>query len=178
MTHSEAILNKDKVLSDSGTDPSDKKSTYRNIPGQEEAVDTAYNTDQYQQLKSNVFEWNDKRKQNKNINIELTGAPLDHKNLSYADLNHAKLSAASFRGADLSKSNLRYADLKGCDLQEANLEHADLYGADLREANLWRANLDHAELKGGKVSNKTILPSGKKATLELSIRLGLIFISK
>ncbi|MEI6691099.1 MAG: pentapeptide repeat-containing protein [Chlorobium sp.] len=173
-----ARLSNDKPLSDIVVENSAETSGPKNIWSQGTPSKTAYNIFQYQQLKSNVFAWNDRRKQNKNMNIDLTEAPLDHKNLSYADLSNAKLSDANFRGADLSNCNLRFADLRGCDFQEANMEHADLYGADLRGANLWRANLDRAQLNGGKVSNKTILTSGKKATVELSVRLGLIFISE
>jgi uncharacterized protein YjbI with pentapeptide repeats len=177
-THSEAELINDTTLSDRDAVTTQTGGATGNIWRQGETVNATYSNDQFQQLKSNVFAWNDMRKQNKKMNVELTGAPLDHKNLSYADLNHAKLSTASFRATDLSKSNLRFADLRGCNLQEANFENADLYGADLRGANLWRANLDRAQLNGGKVSNKTILTSGKKATVELSVRAGLIFISE
>jgi len=141
-------------------------------------VHGAYDRTQYDQLKSNVFDWNTMRKQERSMSIHLEEAPLDHKNLRYADLNHALLFAASFRSSDVSNCDLRFADLRKCDFQEADLERADLGCADLRGATLWRANIDRARLTGATVSNKTILDSGKNATLESAGRLGLIFTAE
>ncbi|NTW57021.1 MAG: pentapeptide repeat-containing protein [Chlorobiaceae bacterium] len=135
----------------------------------------AYDRQQFEMLKSNALKWNEFRKSDRNMVVNLKGAPLDGKNLAYADLNRASLSGAGFRKADLSQGDLRYADLRGCDLREANLQHADLGEADLRGANLWRANIGRARFEGALVSASTVLDTGKKATPELAERYGMKF---
>jgi len=177
--HSKEQKHDDNTLGKSdSSSPAESVVVPRNMWSQDGPINVAYDKIQYQQLKTNVFAWNDMRKRNSSISIELNKAPLDHKNLSYANLNHAKLSESSFRGTDMSNSNLQFADLRGCDLQEANLEHADLGGADLKGANLWRANLDRARLTGAIVSNKTVLNSGRKATQESAESLGMKFTAE
>lgn len=134
-----------------------------------------YDREQFSMLKSNALKWNSMRKRDRNMRVELKGAPFNRKNLVYADLVNASLSGAGFRAADLSESDLRFADLSGCDFREANLQHADLGGADLRGANLWRANLSRARMEGAIVSGRTVLDTGKKATPELAERYGMTF---
>jgi uncharacterized protein YjbI with pentapeptide repeats len=161
------------------TDNSKKRFASRNIWRQSDGpAHVAYDREQYEQVKSNVFDMNRMRKSNRDIRINLTGASFDHNNLSYADLSHALLQYASFKGSDLGDSDLRSADLRGCDFREANLQHADLGCADLRGANLWRTNLSRARLAEAIVSGSTILESGKKATPELAARHGLIFVEQ
>ncbi len=156
-----------------------KSLTPRNIWQQSGGpANVTYDRQQYEQLKSNVFDWNNMRKRDRDISVNLKGASFDHKNLSYADLSHAILLDASLKGTDLGDSDLRFADLRGCNLREANLQHADLGGADLRGANLWRANLSRTRLTGAVVSSLTVLESGKKATPELAARYGLVFAEK
>jgi uncharacterized protein YjbI with pentapeptide repeats len=138
-------------------------------------VNVTYQREQFEMLKSNALKWNDLRKSDRKMNVELKGAPFNRKNLAYADLNYASLGGAGFRGADLSQGDLRYADLRGCDFREANLQRADLGEADLRGANLWRANLSQARLTGAIVSGLTVLETGKKATPELAERYGMTF---
>lgn len=141
-------------------------------------VQVPYNRDQYDQLKRNVFTWNDMRKRDRDMHVELNAASFNGKNLVYADLHRASLAGANFRHADLSESDLRSADLQNSDFREANLEHADLGGADLRGSNLWRANLSRTRLDGAVVSGTTVLDSGKKATTENVRRYNLIFSEK
>jgi uncharacterized protein YjbI with pentapeptide repeats len=141
-------------------------------------VTITWNRRQYEQLKSNVFDWNNMRKRNRDISVNLNGASFDRKNLAYADLSHASLRDASFKGTDLGDSNLRSSDLRGCNFREANLQHADLGSANLRGANLWRANLSRTRLTDAVVSRSTILDSGQKATQELAARRGLIFVEQ
>jgi uncharacterized protein YjbI with pentapeptide repeats len=162
-------------------DASDSKKSFtpRNIWQQSEApVNVTFDRSQHEQLKSNVFDWNKMRKQNKDISVQLNGAPFDHKNLSYANLSHASLFNASFKATDLGNSDLRFADLRGCNFREANLQQANLEGADLRGANLWRANLSRSRLNNAVVSSSTILDSGKIASAELAARHGLIFVEQ
>ena len=158
---------------------SKKSWTFRNIWQHSDGpVNVTYNREQFEQVKSNVFDWNTMRKRNRDISVNLKGASFDHKNLSYADLSHAILLEASFMGTDLSDTDLRFADLRGCNLREANLQHADLGGADLRGANFWRANLSRTRLTGAVVSSLTVLNSGKKATPELAARYELTFVEQ
>lgn len=138
-------------------------------------VSVTYNREQFEKLKSNALKWNDLRKGERHMVVELKGAPFNRKNLAYADLNHASLAGAGFRGADLSQGDLRYADLRGCDFREANLQCADLGEADLRGANLWRANLSRTRLTGSLASGSTVLDTGKKATPELAEHYGMKF---
>lgn len=130
----------------------------------------------YKKLKSGVFAWNDMRKRNREMLVDLQEAKFDQKNLSYADISRAKLRKASFRKADMFDTDLRHADLSGSDLREANLEKADFGGADLSGANLWRANLSRARLNGVRVSGTTVLDSGRKATPEWAARHDALFI--
>jgi uncharacterized protein YjbI with pentapeptide repeats len=170
---------KESTVQERDTSGSKKGFAHRNIWQQSDGpANVSYDRQQYEQLKSNVFDWNNMRKGNGNISVKLNGASFDHKNLSYADLSHAVLLNASFKGTDLGNSDLRFADLRGCNFREANLQHADLGGADLRGANLWRANLSRTHLANAVVSSLTILDSGKKATQELAARHGLIFFEQ
>jgi uncharacterized protein YjbI with pentapeptide repeats len=167
------------TLPEKDVSSSKKSFALRNIWQQSDSpVNVTYDRQQYEQLKSNVFDWNNMRKRNGNISVKLNGASFDHKNLSYADLRHAVLLDASFKATDLGDSDLRFADLRGCNFREANLQHADLGGADLRGANFWRANLSRTRLANAVVSSLTILDSGKKATPELAARHGLIFVEQ
>ncbi|TLU83065.1 MAG: pentapeptide repeat-containing protein [Chlorobium sp.] len=158
----------------------EKKKSAENIWRQspDGIVQVPYSREQYDQLKRNVFTWNDMRKRDRDMHVELNAAPFNGKNLVYADLHQASLAGANFRHADLSESDLRSADLQNTDFREANLEHADLGGADLRGANLWRANLSRTRLDGAVVSGATVLDSGKKATKENVRRYNLIFSEK
>ncbi|NTW10601.1 MAG: pentapeptide repeat-containing protein, partial [Chlorobiaceae bacterium] len=155
----------------------EKKATSANIwrRSSDGPVTVAYDREQFETLKSNALKWNDMRKENRQLTVKLEGAPLNRKNLAYADLNHASLAGAGFRGADLSQADLRYADLRGCDLRESKLYHADLGESDLRGANLWRANMSQSRLDGALVSGSTVLHTGKKATPELAERYSMKF---
>lgn len=129
-------------------------------------------------LKQGVGAWNQWRKDNAYVPVDLTGArlageDLDGANMTGADLFEADLSEAHLSGADLSraklhranlsKANLHRADLRGTKLSEAhlsraeliggNLSYANLYGADLCRANLSEAKLYRADLVGGNLSH-------------------------
>ncbi len=109
-------------------------------------------------LKEGVDAWNEWRKADPGVQIDLGGASLSNAHLSGADLSGvyligAKLIGADLSGADLTKAHLDGAKLGGADLSRAYLSGADLgranlIGANLRGAKLIRANLSEADLTG------------------------------
>jgi uncharacterized protein YjbI with pentapeptide repeats len=94
------------------------------------------NPEHLAKLKEGVEAWNQWRKENPDVEPDLSQAFLQEADLSEADLRYANL-----KGADLDRVNLRGAKLSG-----ANLEWADLYDADLRGADLGGADLSYATL--------------------------------
>lgn len=84
--------------------------------------------------------------------LDLTGASLDHTNLTGADLTGANL-----REANLSWARLTMANLTGANLRGANLSWADLSWADLIQANLLGAKLSWADLLGAKLAGATLI---------------------
>jgi len=113
-------------------------------------------------LKSGVNNWNNWKKNNASIEINLCGVYLKKANLREADLSGANLKEANLSGAylskaDLSGANLKEANLSGAylskaNLSGANLSGANLSGADLKEANFNRSNLSGANLSGANLS--------------------------
>jgi uncharacterized protein YjbI with pentapeptide repeats len=129
------------------------------------------NQEQLDILKQGTEVWNQFRRDNATINIDLgfaslNGADLSRVNLRGVDLRRASLFKTSLTEADLTGANLwrvyfreadlNRADLSGADLRgayligayllEADLSEADLLGADLTQADLIRANLRQADL--------------------------------
>src|SRR5947209_16983826 len=72
------------------------------------------NREHLKMLKDKRFDWNQWRKENKNILPDL--------------------SRANLYGTNLYGTNLSWADLREADLSHANLTGANLYGANLNEA--------------------------------------------
>lgn len=122
-----------------------------------------YNQEQYDILKrcsdrKNISKWNEWRKNNPNVDVNLEAADLRLADLKEANLWRAKLEGAIFMGTYLEEAYLAMANLKGANLMGANLGGADiqvanLEGAYLREthlegAKLLRANLEGANLEG------------------------------
>jgi uncharacterized protein YjbI with pentapeptide repeats len=101
---------------------------------------------QLEQLKNSVAGWNEWRKVNRDVEVDLSGANLTDANLMKADL----------RGALFDRANLSRADLSGADLRQAYLSRADLSKADLSRANLSRANLSGADLSGAILIEATL----------------------
>ncbi len=107
-------------------------------------------------LKQGIPTWNEWRKKNKDLRIDLREAQLNRFNLANANLSGAlmaraqlkgaKLSRANLRGAKLTAANLSGAELTGTDLYRATLFKADLSRASLMKANFTRANLSKAVL--------------------------------
>jgi uncharacterized protein YjbI with pentapeptide repeats len=119
-------------------------------------------------LKQGVDAWNEWRRRNLTIQVDLSGvdlrradlseaylegadlseARLEGTNLREADLSNANLSRANFTGANLGEANLLMADLSDANLSDANLREADLGGGDLNRADLRGAYLNRANLRG------------------------------
>ncbi len=101
------------------------------------------NEDHLAILKKGVEEWNEWRKRNPGVPIDLRGADLRRANLRGVDFSKAKL-----QGADLSTAPLGGAThLMRADLGRANLQGANLSGAYCGAANFRKANLSQAILK-------------------------------
>lgn len=103
-------------------------------------------------------EWNEWRKKNIEVEIDLSFADLRDVslwslNLSNANLSNANLRGADLRGADLRNVNFEGANLKGVNFNSANLSSAKLRDADLSFAEIRNANLSSADLSGANLSN-------------------------
>jgi uncharacterized protein YjbI with pentapeptide repeats len=114
-------------------------------------------------LKSGVENWNNFRKDNPTLKIDLSNADLskvkiNNANLVYADLVYSNLVYANLNGSDFSKAslsnaNLCDANLIGTNFSRANLNDANLSGANLSTANLSRANLTKANFSQANLSH-------------------------
>ena len=103
-----------------------------------------------------VFAWNDWRRANSEVILNLRGAKFTSMNLAGVNLNNAHLHEA-----DLSKSNLYGAGLRNANLYGANLRKSELVEADLNNTNLIRADLtgamlDLAEFGGARFAGATL----------------------
>jgi uncharacterized protein YjbI with pentapeptide repeats len=114
--------------------------------------------EQVELLKRGAEQWNEWRKKNPLIEIDLEeadlegvdlrGAILVKVNFIKANLVGAKLGKACFDAAYLCEANLKGADLEEAELLLADLTDADLSGANLTRANLYRISLRGAILRG------------------------------
>ena len=103
-------------------------------------------------LEEGIPGWNQWRRENPDVEPDLSGGEFVYKSLGGAQLNQTNLTRANLSGADLTGANLSGADLRsarlwGALLHMANLKGADLEGARLYEAILTEANLKDATLK-------------------------------
>src|SRR5713101_2285445 len=104
-------------------------------------------------LRQGITAWNQWRKDNPDIQpnlseVDLRQADLSGANLSGADLWGADLSEADLSGADLSGADLSEADLRDADMSNANLSNAVLIGANLIRSNLSNATLTYCRIYG------------------------------
>lgn len=97
-------------------------------------------------LKQGAYDWNQWRKENPEIQPDLSGVDLREVDLMGADLSEANLKGAKLSTC-LDKINLYKACLEEADLSNALLNEACLIGTNLKKANLSRANLCDAFLK-------------------------------
>ena len=108
-------------------------------------------------LKQGVEVWAKWRKENPDIQPELSQANLSWADLRGAYLSEADLSWTYLKRANLREANLSEADLRRAGLSGANLSGANLRGANLRGANLSGANLSEAILSGANLSEATLV---------------------
>lgn len=98
-----------------------------------------------------VEAWNSWRKENPDLEPDLSGAPLAGAQLADVYLSRTNLAGADFSGANLSAANLGKANLADATLSGANLNRAILSVADLSRAKLVNAYLMDAYLNGTKL---------------------------
>lgn len=128
--------------------------------------------------------WNEWRKKNSNVEIDLSGETLNGAdmcepglaefNLHGLDLSKVNLFnthllglnlfAVNFRGANLRRANLSEANLMGANFIEANLSGADLKEANLCHAKLNRANLNEANLRHAKLNEAQLIKANLSNT--------------
>ena len=112
------------------------------------------NPEHLAKLKEGVEAWNQWRKQNPDVEPDLSKVSIPYKtylsraNLCGTDLSFAELPAANLANADLCGAKLNWARLREASLFFANLSEADLCGAYLDGAHLGWANLRGANLAG------------------------------
>ena len=94
-----------------------------------------------------VDEFDKFRKENPDVEIDLSGADLEDANLYRVNLEDAHLEGTNLHSANFCRANLSGAGLNGADLTNAFLLGACLNGASLCNADLEGANLSEAKFK-------------------------------
>src|SRR6266700_948789 len=113
-------------------------------------------------LRKGTVLWNEWRKENQNIQPDLSGAELNVANLSRANLSEANLSRA-----DLVDANLILADLSGADLTIAALVRTNLREAILIGSYVYGISAWDVRLEGAKQANLiTTLPQESTITVD------------
>jgi len=144
-------------------------------------VEQMANTEHLGRLWQGVEVWNQWRKDNPEIKIDLCGVDLRWAdfigvnliganliganligiNFNKAKLNRANFSRANFSraklsGAKLNKANLKEAILCEADFSRANLRLADLIGANLKQAILRETDFSRANLSGADLNEANL----------------------
>ncbi len=109
-------------------------------------------TEQLSLIRQGVKQWNDWRKNNSFIPVDLSNA-----DLRQLDLAKVAFWDANLQGAILERANLNKSDLRGANLTQAILLGANLAEADLRNANFTRANLTKAILSKANLSGALLI---------------------
>ena len=149
-------------------------------------------------LKQNLEIWNEWRKNNPEIEVNLIEADLSEMDLSGANLANVDLSGAKLISADLSdvnfsnaylasanlsfarlvKTNFSFTYLGGCDLSFANFDRANLSGAYLASAKLSFADLSGADLSFANLGGANLSESdARKARFSFADLNGVNFSS-
>ena len=95
--------------------------------------------------------WNQWRKDNRSIDIDLSGtdlAEMDFPNVNFSKVNLSEtdLSGANLKGANFREANLTFAELVDANLSETDLELAKLFRIDLSFANLSKAKVKNSNI--------------------------------
>jgi len=117
------------------------------------------NEEQLSILKQGVEVWNKWRKENLDVEINLSGANLFGVDLNKANFFRANLSEANLRVANLEQANLNAADLRAADLSMADLTRANLIGTNLSEAHLRDVDLSEANLSEAELGSANLTGS-------------------
>ncbi len=131
-------------------------------------------------LQQGVQIWNEWRKKNKDLRIDLREAQLNRFNLAHANMSGALMARTQLKGAKMYRTNLRGAkltasNLSGADLTGADLYRATLFKSDLSRANLMKANLTRANLAKTDLTNAVLSRSDfRGADLRSSQMLGSV----
>jgi hypothetical protein len=110
-------------------------------------------------LLQGVQAWNEWKRENPSVQIELVKAELGEANLIDVDLSECDL-----REANLSDSNLNGSDLRRADLSEARFIGATLKEANLSEVNLGYARLDSADFRGTDLKKTSLIGADLRGT--------------
>jgi uncharacterized protein YjbI with pentapeptide repeats len=108
------------------------------------------NKEQLSILKQGVKVWNNWRKENPDLPIDLKFAKLKGLNLRGINLRMSNLSVADLPNVNLAKSDLTNANLQDVDLSDANLQNASLGKSSFEKATFKRAIL-----RGAYISKST-----------------------
>lgn len=117
------------------------------------------NEEQVALLKQGNEVWNEWRKQNPEIEIDLSFADLrgtDFRGGDTSSFIYFNLTSANFRFANLSKSHLTTSDLSNADLSESDLSEANFNYSDFISANLSNTNLSNTNLRKTNLSNANL----------------------
>lgn len=115
------------------------------------------NQEQVDRLKQEAQGWNQWRKNNLEVEIDLSEVNLSGAYLVGVDLTDANLSGADLKGANLIETDFRGADLKETNLIGADLTDANLIGTDLKGAKLIGVDLSWAKLNGANLFNTMLV---------------------
>jgi hypothetical protein len=120
------------------------------------------NEEQLAILAQGVTAWNQWRKENPDILVDLKGANLLHKNLDKINLTQAELESANLSFANLNNANLAFSNLKNAVFSFANLDGANLSAADFEETYLEDASLKNTTMTGAIFKNTKMTNSNLK----------------
>jgi len=148
-----------------------------NKKSQNENQPRRFNQAQYDLLKKcsdkkDITEWNEWRKENDYIDIELDGGDFSGRYLREVDFGiqpqygqHATgvfLEKANFDRTNLEKANLSFSHVEGARFHEAHLKDANLGFANLDNAFLLGVNLEGASLRCAKLHNANVCNANLK----------------
>ena len=114
------------------------------------------NEEQLAILSQGVEAWNEWRRKNPAVSIDLKRANLRNKQLEKANLVNADLTEAELSFAHLTNTNLAFAIMDRAVISFANLEGANLSAANLDDACLEDANLNNTILTGASFKNASL----------------------
>ncbi|MEL6578982.1 MAG: pentapeptide repeat-containing protein [Cyanobacteria bacterium J06621_12] len=127
--------------------------------------------EQLELIKKNVAKWNDWRKDNLNIEVDLSKADFSGLDLSGANFSEVNLSGAKFFGANLSGADFRDSNLQKTNFAESQLEKAAFFRSNLQDAYLFEANLSEANLSEANLSEANLSETNLKNTSFVGSRL-------